>query len=55
MFPKDSDEVIDYNGERTLEAMASFIKSHGKAQGSAEEDDNDADEEEETKDAKEEL
>jgi len=55
LFPKDSDEVVDYNGERTLEAMSSFLKSHGKAQGSAEEEDNDAEEEDETKDAKEEL
>jgi len=55
LFPKDSDEVVDYNGERTLEAMSTFLKSHGKTQGTAEEDDNDADEDEETRDAKEEL
>lgn len=34
LFPKDSDEVIDYNGERTLDAMAKFVESHGKEGGS---------------------
>ncbi|KAL8586048.1 hypothetical protein ACOMHN_023691 [Nucella lapillus] len=28
-FPKDSEEVIDYNGERTFEAMAKFIEKGG--------------------------
>jgi len=57
LFPKDSDEVIDYNGERTLDAMASFLESHGKTGGQAEpeEDDEDEDEEETAENVKEEL
>jgi protein disulfide-isomerase A1 len=38
LFPKDSDEVVDYNGERTLEAMAKFVESHGKEGGKPEEE-----------------
>ncbi|XP_076459256.1 protein disulfide-isomerase-like [Babylonia areolata] len=29
-FPKDSDEIIEYNGERTLAAMAKFVENGGK-------------------------
>ncbi|CAD5126109.1 DgyrCDS14281 [Dimorphilus gyrociliatus] len=32
-FPKGSNEVIDYNGERTLKAFEKFIASGGKDQG----------------------
>jgi protein disulfide-isomerase A1 len=30
LFPKNSDEVITYNGKRTLEAFVNFIESGGK-------------------------
>ncbi len=30
LFPKDSDEVIDYIGERKVDKMSKFLKSHGK-------------------------
>jgi len=33
LFPKGSDEVIDYQGERTLEALTRFIDSNGKDAG----------------------
>lgn len=48
LFPKGSDEVIDFNGERTLEAMAKFVESLGKDGGQATDEDVDkADEGEE--------
>jgi len=34
-FPKGSDEIIDSNGERTLEALARFIDSNGQDAGKA--------------------
>jgi len=48
-FPKGSDEVVDYNGGRTLEDMTKFIESGGKDQGKggAESDADEPDEEEE--------
>jgi len=30
LFPKDSDEVIDYRGARTVDALSQFIDSNGK-------------------------
>jgi len=33
LFPKDSDEVIDYQGERTLDGLAKFVDSNGKEAG----------------------
>jgi len=33
LFPKDSDEVIDYSGARTVEGLSKFIDSNGKEDG----------------------
>jgi len=49
-FPKDGADVIDYNGERTLDAMAKFISSGGKEGAGAQEDDEEYDEEDDEDD-----
>lgn len=56
LFPKDSDAVIDYSGERTLDALAKFVESHGQEGGAAEgEEGEEQPEEQEQPEAKEEL
>ncbi|CAF0741685.1 unnamed protein product [Adineta steineri] len=35
LFPKDSDVAVDYNGARTVEAIAKFIDSNGQDDGKA--------------------
>nr|UTK45861.1 protein disulfide isomerase [Crepidula fornicata] len=46
-FPKDSDEVIDYNGERTLDAFVKFVESGGTEGAGVPEDEEDEEDEEE--------
>jgi protein disulfide-isomerase A1 len=58
LFPKDSDEVIDFNGERTLAGMSKFVESHGKEGNQATEEEGEKEEggeQEEEEKEKEEL
>jgi len=48
-FPKDSDEVVDYNGGRTLEDLTKFVENDGKEVKKEEEEKKEEEKEDEDK------
>jgi len=49
LFKKETNEVVDYNGERTLEGMTQFLESGGESGASPKEEEIDEEEEAEEK------
>jgi len=54
-FPKGSSEVIDYNGDRTVEGFTKFLESDGKEGSAPTEEDEDVEEPEEEEAPRDEL
>jgi len=54
LFLKDTNKIVDYNGERTLEALTKFVETRG-AEGATPTDEGADDEDDDEKDQKDEL
>jgi len=54
-FPKGSDEIVDYSGERTLDAFVKFIESDGKVEEKEDAEDVEDDEEDDEQEEHDEL